>query len=82
MTGMDTRIGYPNEHLGTHVPDEITSPMYATGVGLVLIGLTRSLKEKNKQEFVDPKRSKQVSRKDRSSFFDKIKAWFDEEGVE
>lgn len=38
ITGMDTRIGYPNEHLGQG-SDEIKSPMYATGVGLVIKGL-------------------------------------------
>jgi cell division protein FtsA len=37
-TGMDTRIGYPNEHLGKGL-DEVKSPMYATGVGLVIKGL-------------------------------------------
>jgi cell division protein FtsA len=38
MTGLDTRIGYPNEHLGKSVIEEIKSPMYATSVGLVLAG--------------------------------------------
>ncbi len=38
ITGMDTRIGLPNEHLGKGF-DEIKSPMYATGVGLVIKGI-------------------------------------------
>lgn len=38
ITGMDTRIGYPNEHLGQGY-DEVKSPMYATGVGLVIKGM-------------------------------------------
>ncbi|PZX59647.1 cell division protein FtsA [Algoriphagus ratkowskyi] len=38
MTGLDTRIGYPNEHLGKSVVEEVKSPMYATSVGLVLAG--------------------------------------------
>ena len=38
MTGLDTRIGYPNEHLGKSVIEEVKSPMYATSVGLVLAG--------------------------------------------
>lgn len=46
MTGMDTRIGYPNEHLASSVPDDITSPMYSTGIGLVMLGLTRVEKQK------------------------------------
>jgi cell division protein FtsA len=42
MTGMDTRIGYPNEHLGKSKMEAVKSPMYATAVGLVLAGF-RSL---------------------------------------
>ncbi|MCH7399878.1 cell division protein FtsA [Belliella sp. DSM 107340] len=38
MTGLDTRIGYPNEHLGKCKIEEVKSPMYATTVGLVLAG--------------------------------------------
>jgi cell division protein FtsA len=38
MTGLDTRIGYPNEHLGKSAVEEVKSPMYATSVGLVLAG--------------------------------------------
>jgi cell division protein FtsA len=45
MTGMDTRIGYPNEHLGKSKIEAIKSPMYATAVGLVLAGF-RSLDER------------------------------------
>jgi len=40
ITGMDTRIGYPNEHLAGDSDSETTSPMYATAVGLVLNSLT------------------------------------------
>ena len=38
ITGLDTRLGYPNEHLGKGKIDEVKSPMHATGVGLVLAG--------------------------------------------
>ncbi|MFY0599131.1 MAG: cell division protein FtsA [Cyclobacteriaceae bacterium] len=38
MTGLDTRIGHPNEHLGKSKLDSVKSPMYATTVGLVLSG--------------------------------------------
>jgi cell division protein FtsA len=38
MTGIDTRIGYPNEHLGRSKVEAAKSPMYATSVGLVLSG--------------------------------------------
>jgi cell division protein FtsA len=39
ITGMDTRVGYPNEHLAGDSDSETTSPMYATAVGLVLNSL-------------------------------------------
>ncbi len=38
MTGLDARIGFPNEHLGKSKIEAIKSPMYATSVGLVLCG--------------------------------------------
>ena len=39
ITGIDTRIGYPNEHLAGNSDEEISSPLYATAVGLVLNSL-------------------------------------------
>ena len=45
VTGLDTRIGYPNEHLGKSKIEAVKSPMYATTVGLVLTGY-RSLDER------------------------------------
>ena len=44
ITGMDTRIGYPNEHLAGDSDAETTSPLYATAVGLVLNSLEISRK--------------------------------------
>lgn len=38
MTGLDARIGHPNEHLGKSKVDAVKSPMYATTIGLVLSG--------------------------------------------
>ena len=42
ITGMDTRIGYPNEHLAGDSDAETTSPLYATAVGLVMNSLEQS----------------------------------------
>ncbi len=47
ITGMDTRVGYPNEHLAKG-SDELKSPMYATGVGLVIKGF-QDLEKRKKQ---------------------------------
>jgi len=39
-TGMDCRIGTPNEHLAGS-DDELKNPLYATGVGLVMKGIEK-----------------------------------------
>lgn len=54
MTGMDTRIGYPNEHLAPGTPDEMASPKYATGIGLVIQGIERYLREQVREEIKYP----------------------------
>ena len=46
ITGMDARIGYPNEHLAGDSDDALSSPSYATAVGLLMEGL-----EKVRNEF-------------------------------
>lgn len=68
MTGMDTRVGYPNEHLASGNAEEITSPVFATGVGLVIKGLDKVAKQqKNKENKV-----KGHSSKSKGNFFDVI----------
>ncbi len=45
VTGLDCRVGFPNEHLAKneHLPknvyDELKSPLYATGIGLLIKGI-------------------------------------------
>ncbi len=36
FTGIECRIGFPNEHLSSESPVDVSSPMFATGVGLVM----------------------------------------------
>ena len=44
VTHMDTRIGYPNEHLSSSENNEpIANPIFATGVGLVMWGLDKEI---------------------------------------
>jgi cell division protein FtsA len=79
MTGMDSRVGYPNEHLGKSSTEEsLTSPMYATGIGLVLKGFETREKQKRSQMVI-----KSHSKRTKGSFFDKIlekgKSWFEED---
>lgn len=44
ITGMDTRIGYPNEHLAGNSDEELSSPLYATAVGLVMNSIRNNTK--------------------------------------
>ncbi len=48
ITGMDTRIGFPNEHLAGDSDEEIASPLYATAVGLLMNAIEN--KDKNEAE--------------------------------
>ena len=41
VTGMDTRIGLPNEHLAGNNSIEISNPTFATAVGLVMNSMER-----------------------------------------
>jgi cell division protein FtsA len=84
ITGMDTRIGYPNEHLAKG-SDEITSPMFATAVGLIMKGLETLDKHGKKVEVnatADTTTIKGHSKDKSSGFFDKLKSFFDEDSVQ
>jgi cell division protein FtsA len=65
MTGMDTRIGYPNEHLAPGTPDEMASPMYATGIGLVIQGIERYIREKVKEDVNIPEQEVRTADKEK-----------------
>lgn len=53
VTGMDTRIGYPNEYLAGETDKEIASPLYATAVGLVMDGLERKALDKAERKEIE-----------------------------
>ena len=38
-TGLHTKVGVPNEHLASNYPKELTSPIYATSIGLLKLAL-------------------------------------------
>ena len=79
LTGMDTRIGYPTEHLASG-NDKVASPMYATGVGLVLKGFEYAERNNRKESSVSARKPK---KKATSGLFDKLlnkgKEWFEED---
>jgi len=84
ITGMDTRIGYPNEHLAGDSEEEIASPLYATAVGLLMNAIETNAKNKIIEEEVlvektenvvsksdETEAVKQQVKTERKSIFDK-----------
>lgn len=74
ITGLDARIGFPNEHLASGHMEELAKPMYATCIGLILKGYNvyENIldREKYKPGLPNPgeeKRVEQTSRKKRSA---------------
>lgn len=39
ITGMDTRVGYPSEHLAGNTQESVAKPLFATAVGLLMTAL-------------------------------------------
>jgi len=82
-TGMDTRVGYPNEHLAGDTDKDVAIPLFATAVGLVLDGLKRFDKDINEKEKVSEIKSEDVEenaleqeseiKSERPSFLDSFK---------
>jgi cell division protein FtsA len=58
ITGMDTRIGYPNEHLAGDSDEELSSPLYATAVGLVMNSIRNNTRSAT--PFVEMKKEEPV----------------------
>ncbi len=52
ITGMDTRIGYPNEHLAGNSNVDISSPLFATAVGLVMKSITNNTQSATIEEAI------------------------------
>jgi len=84
VTGKETRIGYPNEHLGSESKDVVVSPMYSTGVGLVLKGFEYIENERppKKVEETEEMEIEEGMKNDNGKIIDKIKDWFTEENID
>ena len=67
ITGMDTRIGYPNENLAGDSDEILSSPQYATAVGLLMNGLNKiekAKKAKSVQQQVQDKSKTEDAKKE------------------
>ncbi len=80
MTGKDTRIGYPNEHLAEGTSEELASPTYSTGIGLVIEGFERfDLENRPPSTNATQQERAETIIKNEKSFFQKIQDFFDNE---
>ncbi len=75
ITGMDTRIGYPTEHLAKVDKIDVTSPTFATGIGLVIKGFESF--EKQKRQIKTVNHSKKFKSKFLDFFKEKGQQFFD-----
>ena len=54
-TGLNARIGYPNEHLASNHISELEKPMYSTCIGLILKGYNVFENTQNKLKGIEIK---------------------------
>lgn len=66
MTGLDARVGFPNEHLGKSKVETIKSPMFATSVGLVLCGF-KALDDRDNRYFLEDSVIKDYDKKKKTT---------------
>jgi len=83
-TGMSTRIGVPVEHLAHGYHEQLSSPIYATGVGLLMKGLDdleagRVLQPETTKEEEEEVYQEDASGKWYEQLFRKTKEWFEAE---
>ncbi len=84
VTGIDSRIGYPNEHIAKSIVEEIKSPMYATGVGLVLKGLNTADEVEithEEDKGGEPKQHEHQGSGFLSKWLEKGKAWLNDDDM-
>lgn len=79
ITGLDCRVGYPNEHLAKNevlaknVYEDLRSPMFATGIGLLIKGIQKAeiaLETPGEPQAAKPKDEEKVKKS--FGLFDKL----------
>ena len=80
ITGMDTRIGYPSEHLAGNTQEFVSSPMFATSVGLLMNALEAKIINEDKDEVEIGETTISENEKSSSDFSNKRKSILDRFG--
>ncbi|MDP4827512.1 MAG: cell division protein FtsA [Flavobacteriales bacterium] len=89
VTGMDCRIGYPNEHVSKSPNKELFLPMFSTGIGLVMKGFeghsTHVSESKPVEKEVKPLDTPveqpvvKQEKRGMTAFLNAVRDWFDTE---
>lgn len=86
VTALDTRIGYPNEHLSKSAGDDVRSPMYATAIGLVLKGFDCPNETEIEDTDSKPKANVKTNEPKKGKWFNNIieksKKWLEDENID
>ncbi|MDX1667095.1 MAG: cell division protein FtsA [Saprospiraceae bacterium] len=82
-TGMSTRIGVPIEHLAHGYHEQLSSPIFSTGIGLLLKGIEDRdnglLREVERRESSETEEGETMAGKWFESIFRRTKEWFEAE---
>jgi cell division protein FtsA len=76
VSGLDTRIGYPHEHLAKGMVEEVKSPVYATSVGLVLKGIADT---DTQGEEIEMPKEQRIKEEKKAHLFSRFKEWLKDE---
>ena len=89
VTTIETRIGEPIEHLSKGMVEEVRSPMYATGVGLLMQGLEMEEQSEEVRRFHSARETSVASEEKTSgrksgpgflgNFFESMKGFFNDD---
>jgi len=79
VTGLDARVGYPNEHLAKGMVEEVKSPLFATSVGLVLRGLLEDGETDNTERAIETAMPTDSKEEKKEHFFSRFKEWLKDE---
>lgn len=67
VTGMETRIGFPNEHISAGIISKVNSPAFSTSIGLMMMGF-ENIRRKSHEEV----KVVTHSRKEKGNFWEKL----------
>ncbi len=60
VTGLETRVGVPKSHITGKLAERLSNPIYATSIGLVMMGFEEMMRKPNSEEPKDTDKKKRT----------------------